>query len=199
MINLRLFRSVFLFTTLVLTLAGNGYCANLLTNGNLEMGNTTGWQVFNPDSQPITWGITHDAAKVHGGTSALSLTAFGGQSSTLLLYAETGNVLGGLPSGTLVRTRIYVKTNNLTFNSPTHNVGFVIANVLKPIVVVWDKYGNVISYNADNGFFQWTNPYTLIDTLSELPPGASKVSIQLALSSGIKTGKSTSMTPALRS
>jgi len=61
--------------------------------------------------------------------------------------------------------------------------------VLKPVIKISGKSGNVISTAGDNGFFQWTNPYTLVDTLIELPSKADKVSLQMYMISGIKTGE----------
>ena len=160
-----------------------------MTNGDLETGTTAGWQILNPSKQPLTWGITHDHAKVHGGKSALSLTRFGGTTGTLTLFIET-NMPQGLPAHSLVRTKIHVKTDNLNFNLPLWNTGnLFLPNVLKPVVVISDKSGNPIVTDGDNGFFQWTNPYTLIDTITELPPEAAKVAIQLTLLSGIKSGE----------
>jgi len=55
---------------LTLPLTANAHAENLLTNGDLETGATTGWQILNPTNQPVTWGITmirprSIAAKTH--------------------------------------------------------------------------------------------------------------------------------------
>lgn len=150
-----------------------------LNNGGFEMRSTAGWQVYNPDGKPLVWVVTSNPSKVRSGTYAGALTAFGGASnSTLIIYNSTN--VSSWPQDSMGLAKFSLKTENLQLNNSRDTLRIVLA--------AQNAVGAVLGYFYANGNFLGTRNYTSIEIFFTLPHGATSVTIQLVLNSGMVSG-----------
>ena len=168
---------VLLVAMLIMTVPGIGHAVNLLNNGDFEAGNTNYWQVYNPDSQSLTWGASNSAGAAHSGSWAGCISAFGGTSSLLLIYNPVS--VTNYPAGTLFKASFWLKTTNLTLNNGS-GVGSVVS--------IMNSAGQSVGYFYGAGSFNGTHSYLPIDYCFELPANAATAQIFIQLGSGIASG-----------
>ena len=153
------------------------YAVNILTNGDFELGNVNNWTVFNSSGQPYTFGVTSETSKVHSGSYAGCISSY--QGNSLFLAYNSGSVTS-LAVGSMIKGRIYVKTENLTFKDP--------AGAVSVLLVGWDASGAVVTYNTSMASFTGTNPYTPIDVVTQIAPKVVRADIHIHMTSAIATG-----------
>ena len=151
-----------------------------LNNGGFETGSTTGWQVYNPDAKPITWGVTRDPAKVHSGACAGALTGFGGSTNSTLVIFNTTNV-AAWPKDSMCLAKFQLKTENLQLNNSRDTLRIVVA-------VLDASASTILGYYYANGNFLGTQDYTPVECFFTLPHGAGQVWVELVLNSGMVSG-----------
>lgn len=157
---------------------GSALGQNLFPNGGFELGDTSGWTIYNPANHRVQLGLTTDTTQVHSGRYAFSISAFKGGKDGLTLI-NTAPV-AEFAAGTLLRARVLIKTNNLTFTNPKASCSLLLA--------ASDKAGRTLTAAPWNVTFTGTVPYTPTEILLSLPPGAASVALQLNMGAGIKTG-----------
>ena len=163
---------------LIVLFGGASLAHSALNNGDFEMGSTAGWQVYNPDGQPLGWGVTSDPANVHSGNYAGALTAFGGTNSTLIIHNDLD--VSDWPADSVCLARMHIKTESLQLTSTTRG--------LRSIIVVRNGANDILGYYDHNAGLWGTDDYTALETLFILPPGAIRVELQLVLDAGILSG-----------
>ncbi len=149
-----------------------------LPNGGFEQGNTSGWTVYNPDSQALSWNTTNNADHIYEGSYAAALTAFGGTESLLILH--NGVSVATQPAGSLLKVRLCIKTENLQLANPNQGLRFVVA--------IWNASSQVLAYHYANGDYAGTHEYMPVEIVSALPQGATRADIQMVLNTGIVSG-----------
>ena len=155
--------------------------SSALVNGGFEAGTVgSGWAAWNPDGKPLVWGVSSDPAKVHSGTYAGSLTAFGGNTNSTLTLFNTTNV-SAWPQDSMCRATVWLKTENLQLNNSRDTLRFVVA-------VLDASASTVLGYYYANGNFLGTQDYTPVECFFTLPHGAGQVWVELVLNSGIVSG-----------
>ena len=151
--------------------------ANILTNGGFELGNTGNWTVSNSSGQAFTFNVTSDPSKVRSGNYAGRVSSYAG--SQVIYFLNTASV-AAIPSGSMIQARVYIKTENLQFQSATAGVNVVL--------VGYGSGGNVIIWASGETNFSGTNDYTAVDIITQLTPGVATAQIQVKIGSPITSG-----------
>ncbi len=157
----------------------------LIINGGFESGNLQGWKAYNPGNHTLDWGLTSDPAAIRSGNYAGYLKSFGGSGSLLILYNST--FVSQLPKPSLVRARIWVKTEGLEFTQ-TSTSTFPPELGARVIFLSRARNSTVLSYAYANGRFAGTWDYIPVEIWLELPANAWSVEIQISLDTGITDG-----------
>ena len=153
-----------------------GHAINLMTNGDFETGDITGWG-YDPGGQSVTWGASNTAGIPHSGTYGGYVSAYSGTASTLYIYNDAS--VANYPAGTTFKVKYWLKTTNLALYNGS-GVGSAIQ--------IYDAAWNSVGYCSGGGQFKGTHSYMPIEYCFELPANANLVRFLIVVSSGITAG-----------
>ena len=177
-INFTKYLIVFLTALFLLGPPAHPQAANLLANGGFENGNTTNWVVYNPSGdQKYALNVTTETARVHSGIYAARLGSYGG--NIIFVFHNTGSV-SGIPTGSMILGRVYIKTENLAFKEPGTGLMFVLVGL--------DAGGNAVTYNRGDIILTGTNPYHPVDIVTQLAPNVVNAQLQIIMTNAMTSG-----------